>query len=458
MLPPFGLPTPEAGLVDAEDHGNAQQPATYRTLQPGALDRRAQLQIKKLAEQRWLSRTGTPQRHDRMTPVVADLLAAGERIDGRLDPLWRKRCLAHEGTGHGDLALGHAPVELGDTAHDLEACAPVALVQRLRDCLGKFPTALHACNTSNLHSRSPMPSSAVSDPSTVHTTQLRQLRKIHTGKVRDIYAVDEQHMLIVTTDRLSAFDVVLPDPIPHKGHVLTEVSDFWFRHTTHIVPNQLSGRALSELPLDADERAMLEGRAVIVRRLKALPIEAVVRGYLIGSGWKDYQRSGAVCAIPLPAGLQLAQRLPQSIFTPASKAPAGQHDENIDFAAVEALIGSKLARAVRDTSLALYEFAAAHARARGILIADTKFEFGVDEQGRLTLIDEVLTPDSSRFWPADTYQVGSSPPSFDKQFVRDYLETLDWNKQAPGPHLPPEIIRKTSEKYREALARLTRPQ
>ncbi len=292
---------------------------------------------------------------------------------------------------------------------------------------------------------------------TVHTTALRHMRRLHTGKVRDIYEIDAGHMLIVTTDRLSAFDVVLPDPIPHKGHVLTEISEFWFRHTTNIVPNQLTTVSLDTLPLDPDERAMLEGRAIIVKRLKALPIEAVVRGYLIGSGWKDYQRTGAVCGIALPKGLQLAERLPQPLFTPASKAPAGQHDENISFADVEALVGQTLAAQVRDTSLALYDFAAAHARQRGIIIADTKFEFGVDEAGRLVLIDEVLTPDSSRFWPADTYRVGISPPSFDKQFVRDYLETLDWDKKAPGPSLPPEIIAKTSEKYREALSRLTGP-
>ena len=292
---------------------------------------------------------------------------------------------------------------------------------------------------------------------TVHTTTLRHLKLLHRGKVRDIYEVDAAHMLIVTTDRLSAFDVVLPDPIPHKGRVLTEISEFWFARTRAIVPNQLSGRSLDALPLEADERQMLEGRAVIVRRLKALPIEAVVRGYLIGSGWKDYQRTGGVCGIALPAGLELASRLPQPLFTPASKAPAGQHDENISYAEVEATVGAVTAARIRDTSLALYDFAAAHARERGIIIADTKFEFGLDEQGQLTLIDEVLTPDSSRFWPADTYQVGISPPSFDKQFVRDYLETLDWNKQPPAPSLPAEIVRKTSEKYREALARLTGP-
>jgi phosphoribosylaminoimidazole-succinocarboxamide synthase len=286
---------------------------------------------------------------------------------------------------------------------------------------------------------------------------LRHLRRLHTGKVRDIYEIDADHMLIVTTDRLSAFDVVLPDPIPHKGRVLTEISDFWFRRTTHIVPNQLSGKSLGSLPLDPDERAQLEGRAVVVKRLKALPIEAVVRGYLIGSGWKDYQRSGAVCGIALPPGLELASRLPQPIFTPASKAPAGQHDENISFAEVERLVGPALAAEVRDTSLALYAFAAEHARARGVIIADTKFEFGLDAEGRLTLIDEVITPDSSRFWPADTWRPGASPPSFDKQFVRDHLETLDWDKTAPGPRLPPAIIARTSEKYLEALRRITGP-
>jgi phosphoribosylaminoimidazole-succinocarboxamide synthase len=290
---------------------------------------------------------------------------------------------------------------------------------------------------------------------TVHRTALSGLKRIHEGKVRDIYEVDAQHMLIVTTDRLSAFDVVLPDPIPHKGRVLNEISNFWFGRTGHLIPNHLTGTPLSSAVSDADELAMLEGRAVIVKRLQNLPIEAVVRGYLIGSGWKDYQQTGAVCGIALPPGLQLAERLPQPLFTPATKAAIGEHDENISFAQTERLVGSSLAAQVRDAAIALYNFAAEHARQRGIIIADTKFEFGVDDSGRLTLIDEVLTPDSSRFWPADTYQAGISPPSFDKQFVRDYLETLDWNKKPPGPKLPPDIIARTSEKYREALARLT---
>ena len=289
----------------------------------------------------------------------------------------------------------------------------------------------------------------------VYRTELTGLARIHEGKVRDIYALDDDTMLIVTTDRLSAFDVVLPDPIPDKGRVLNGISNFWFARTRHLVPNHLTGREPAEVVRDERERALLAGRAVIVRRLQALPIEAVVRGYLIGSGWKDYQASGRVCGIALPRDLKLAGRLPQPLFTPATKARIGAHDENISFEEVAALIGAELAAAVRDTALALYGFAAEHARSRGILIADSKFEFGLDSQGRLTLIDEVLTPDSSRFWPADSYRAGVSPPSFDKQFVRDYLETLDWNKQAPGPKLPPEIIARTGDKYREALARLT---
>ena len=286
-------------------------------------------------------------------------------------------------------------------------------------------------------------------------SHVSSLERIHQGKVRDIYAVDEQHMLIVTTDRLSAFDVVMPDPIPGKGRVLTQISNFWFQRTRHIVPNHIADYPLARAVPDAAERAPLEERSVVVRRLKALPIEAVVRGYLIGSGWKDYQRTGAVCGIVLPAGLRQADRLPEPIFTPATKAELGAHDENISYERVVALIGRGLAEQVRATALALYAFAVEHALQRGIIIADTKFEFGVDEAGRLTLIDEALTPDSSRFWPADTYRAGTSPPSFDKQYVRDYLETLDWPKRPPAPKLPPEIIARTSEKYAEALRRLT---
>jgi phosphoribosylaminoimidazole-succinocarboxamide synthase len=290
---------------------------------------------------------------------------------------------------------------------------------------------------------------------TIHRTDLRGLEKIYEGKVRDLYSVDAHFMLMVATDRLSAFDVVLPDPIPDKGRVLNSISNFWFAKTSSLVPNHLSGRPLASALTDPHEAALLEGRAVIVKRLKPLPIEAVVRGYLIGSGWKDYVKTGSVCGIALPQGLQLAQQLPTPLFTPATKATAGAHDENISFADVERLIGAALAAKVRAAALALYKFASEYARGRGILIADTKFEFGLDAAGELTLMDEVLTPDSSRFWPAERYVPGVSPPSFDKQFVRDYLETLSWDKKAPGPHLPPDVIARTSEKYREALARLT---
>lgn len=294
-------------------------------------------------------------------------------------------------------------------------------------------------------------------PPTVHTTALKGLTKTHSGKVRDIYAIDGSSMLIVTTDRLSAFDVILPDPIPWKGQVLNEISNYWFARTAHIVPNHLTGRPVSKVVTDPADLALVEGRAMIVRRLRALPIEAVVRGYLIGSGWKDYIQTGKVCGIGLPAGLQLASKLPAPIFTPATKAEAGAHDVNIPFDEAAALVGADIAARVRDIAIALYSFASEHAAARGLIIADTKFEFGLDEAGRIHLIDEALTPDSSRFWPADTWRVGESPPSFDKQFVRDYLESLAWNKQPPAPRLPAEIIARTSEKYREALARITGP-
>lgn len=290
---------------------------------------------------------------------------------------------------------------------------------------------------------------------TVFETQLKSLPLIHRGKVRDIYDAGPEHLLIVTSDRLSAFDVVLPDPIPGKGAVLTGISTFWFERTRHIIPNHLAHLDLSDLIKTGEELALLQDRAMLVRKLTALPIEAVVRGYLIGSGWKDYQKTSAVCGIELPPGLQLADPLPQPLFTPATKAPKGQHDENISYAQAEMLLGHKLAEQVSAKAVELYNYAAEHARQRGIIIADTKFEFGVDEDNRLTLIDEALTPDSSRFWPVDSYRPGSSPPSFDKQYVRDYLETLDWNKKAPGPHLPAEVIAKTAQKYQEAWRRLT---
>jgi phosphoribosylaminoimidazole-succinocarboxamide synthase len=295
----------------------------------------------------------------------------------------------------------------------------------------------------------------VSQSPPLFESRLRGLKKIHQGKVRDIYDVDAEHMLIVTTDRLSAFDVVLPDPIPFKGEVLTQISLFWFGKTRHLVDNHLSDVRVEDVVADADERALLAGRSMVVRKLKALPIEAVVRGYLIGSGYKDYKRHGSVCGIALPAGLQMADRLPEPLFTPASKAPAGQHDENIDFDAMVTAVGRDCATGIQRISLDLYRFAAEHARQRGILIADTKFEFGLDVEGRLVLIDEALTPDSSRFWPMASYKPGISPPSFDKQFVRDYLESLDWNKQPPAPHLPRDILTRTSDNYREALRLLT---
>ena len=289
----------------------------------------------------------------------------------------------------------------------------------------------------------------------VHTTALRGLKKIHTGKVRDIYEIDANSMLIVTTDRLSAFDVVMSDPIPDKGRVLNSISNFWFERTRHIVPNHLTGRRLEEVISDPAELAMLADRAVIVKRLKTVPLEAVVRGYVIGSGWKDYQKSGAISGVQLPAGLKQAAKLPQTLFTPSTKAAIGEHDETISFAQAEQIVGADIAARVRDTAIKLYEFAAEHARQRGIIIADTKFEFAVTADGSLVLIDEALTPESSRFWPADTWREGISPPSFDKQFVREYLETLDWNKQAPAPKLPAEVIAKTSANYKEALTRIT---
>jgi len=285
-------------------------------------------------------------------------------------------------------------------------------------------------------------------------TNLSGLERISQGKVRDIYAIDEDRLLIVTTDRLSAFDVVLPDPIPGKGEVLTQTANFWFARTAGIVPNHLTGTEPAEI-IGTEQAARLGDRAIVVKRLKPLPVEAVVRGYLIGSGWKDYQNTGAVCGIELPEGLQMAAQLPEPLFTPATKAAVGDHDENIDFATMCDLIGSELAERVRDLSIQIYQHGAEYARKHGIIIADTKFEFGLDDDGKLYLIDEVLTPDSSRFWPTDQYQLGISPPSFDKQFVRDYLETLDWDKTAPGPVLPRDVVDKTALKYRQALEQLT---
>jgi phosphoribosylaminoimidazole-succinocarboxamide synthase len=291
----------------------------------------------------------------------------------------------------------------------------------------------------------------------LYESKLSGLARISQGKVRDIYAVDDNLLLIVTSDRLSAFDVVLPDPIPGKGAVLNELTEFWMERTQDIVDNHLTDVTLESVVTDPAEAAALAGRGMVVKRLQPLPIEAVVRGYLIGSGWKDYQATGQVCGITLPEGLQQAQQLPEPLFTPATKAAIGDHDENISFAQVEELIGAELAARVRDLSIDIYTRGAEYAAERGIIVADTKFEFGLDDSGKLHLIDEVLTPDSSRFWPAAEYAVGISPPSFDKQFVRDYLETLDWDKTAPGPKLPEEIAAKTAQKYRQAVAVIKGP-
>lgn len=288
----------------------------------------------------------------------------------------------------------------------------------------------------------------------LHQSDIAGLSLLSRGKVRDIYAVDDEHLLIVASDRISAFDVVLPDPVPGKGQVLTTVSNFWFDNTAALVDNHLSGRPLESIALRADEIEQLAGRAVVVKRLKPLPIEAIVRGYLIGSGWKDYQQSGAVCGLELPEGLQQAQRLPEPIYTPSTKAAQGEHDENISFEKTVELLGAGLAETVRQLSLELYRQAADYALGRGLIIADTKLEFGTDAKGALHLIDEALTPDSSRFWPADSYRVGTNPPSFDKQYLRDYLETLDWNKKPPAPRLPAAVIANTAAKYQEAQRRL----
>ena len=284
-------------------------------------------------------------------------------------------------------------------------------------------------------------------------SSIQSLPLLNRGKVRDIYAIGDKQLLIVTSDRLSAFDVVLPTPIPGKGAVLTQLSNFWFARLKHVIPNHLTGVAPESVVKGAAEQSQVKGRGIVVRRLKALPVEAVVRGYLVGSGWKEYQASGAVCGVRLPAGLRQADRLPTPIFTPSTKADVG-HDENISFDNVAALIGAEMAEQIRAVTIRLYQEAAAYALTRGIIIADTKFEFGLDDAGKLVLMDEALTPDSSRFWPADSYAPGSNPPSFDKQYVRDYLESIRWNKQPPAPELPADVALKTAEKYREALTRL----
>lgn len=290
--------------------------------------------------------------------------------------------------------------------------------------------------------------------SAVFETEFTSLPLLHKGKVRDIYEIDNNHMLVVATDRISAFDVIMPNPIPNKGSLLTSVSNFWFERFSHLIPNQVSDMSIDDLDLTDYEREQIIGRSVVVKRLKALPIEAIVRGYLIGSGWKEYQSKQSICGINLPADILLAGKLPQPLFTPSTKAAAGKHDENITFAQAVELVGTDIATQVRDVSIQLYEAAAEYALSKGIVIADTKFEFGLDENGILTLIDEVLTPDSSRFWPADEYTPGENPSSYDKQYIRDYLETLDWDKKAPGPELPEEIIKNTQLKYQEAADKL----
>ncbi|MGH8474624.1 MAG: phosphoribosylaminoimidazolesuccinocarboxamide synthase [Methylococcales bacterium] len=293
------------------------------------------------------------------------------------------------------------------------------------------------------------------NPGILCETTLKNLKLAARGKVRELYEIDDEHLLIVTSDRISAFDVVLPDPIPDKGRILTHLSNFWLHRTTDLIANHLSTLRLDEvIPADSGESALIAGHAVVVKKMKPLPIEGIVRGYLIGSGWKDYQRTGSVSGIPLPPGLRQAERLPEAIFTPSTKAAPGTHDENISFERTIELLGAEIAEQVRAASLAIYQRAVDFAQQRGIMIADTKFEFGLDKQGRLHLIDEVLTPDSSRFWPRDHYVVGMSPPSFDKQYVRDYLESLDWDKKAPSPRLPAEVIQRTAEKYCEAEKRL----
>jgi phosphoribosylaminoimidazole-succinocarboxamide synthase len=290
--------------------------------------------------------------------------------------------------------------------------------------------------------------------SALHESNLTSLPLLHRGKVRDLYEVDAQHLLIVQTDRLSAFDVILPDPIPGKGEVLTTLSNFWFEKLRHIIPNHLSGIAPESVVSNAAEQDQVRGRAFVTKKLKPLPIEAIVRGYLVGSGWKDYQKTGMVCGISLPAGLREADKLPEPLFTPSTKAAVGDHDENISYKEAVQLLGESRAAEVRDAAIKLYVEAANFAATKGIIIADTKFEFGVDDEGRLYLIDEALTPDSSRFWPAESYKVGSNPPSFDKQFVRDWLDASGWNKQAPAPRIPQDVLQRTADKYHEALQRL----
>lgn len=519
-LTQHGLETGELHTTDAEHGRDAPEQCARLTAQIAAIYRRAHLNFEEHAQQIRSPRTRASQTHHGARPVVTRIFTVAKEVDGGIDLRRRQSEIGHHASCRLNFCLRNATVSFGNVTHHFEGrtekfggdcigigdtCIVGRVVIRLSvfdrtqsaapcetrcrtfldlfveqmttdetehragrtanqhaECAtGEFPAPLHAAILPTPVAR-PDNSGArttVTDVPTVHTTALRHLRRLHTGKVRDIYEIDATHMLIVTTDRLSAFDVVLPDPIPHKGRVLTEISNFWFARTTHIVPNQSSSLGLDALPLDADERALLAGRAMVVKRLQALPLEAVVRGYLIGSGWKDYQQSGEVCGIRLPTGLRQAERLSEPLFTPASKAPVGEHDENISYAIAERTVGVELAARVRDTALALYRYAAAHALARGIIIADTKFEFGLDADGTLTLMDEVLTPDSSRYWPADTWREGANPPSFDKQYLRDWLETAQvagklWDKTAPAPRLPQAVIEQTAARYLEACQRI----
>jgi phosphoribosylaminoimidazole-succinocarboxamide synthase len=473
-----------------EQVGDSLNRQVRRPFHVHALERCAHLHFKEHTHQVGAIRAGLGELSHGGFQIEVRALAAREMGDGSVDLHARESQLRHHLARGGDLGLGDTPVGLGDVPHDFERGREEALAdlehtrgatratygrdalivevaedeadegaprtakqQQADDRADEFSGDAHWVHLIRLMA-SMLPAETSSPP--VHTTSLRGLKKIHAGKVRDIYEIDPHSMLIVTTDRISAFDVVLPDPIPDKGRVLNSISNFWFERTRHIVPNHLTGRSISDVVSDPDERTLLADRAVIVKRLKTVPLEAVVRGYVIGSGWKDYQKTGAISGIKLPSGLKQAAKLPQTLFTPSTKAVIGEHDETISFEVAARLVGDELAARVRDTAISLYEFASRHARERGIIIADTKFEFAQDADGKLVLIDEVLTPDSSRFWPADTWREGTSPPSFDKQFVRDYLETLDWNKKAPGPALPPQVIAGTRAKYLEALAILTR--
>ena len=339
-----------------------------------------------------------------------------------------------------------------------QGCTFAPIGGRLKKPLHKIPAAhvfqtASCCKTRRLEYNAPL--STPFQPTGIPAMTHIGLKKIYSGKVRDLYEIDDKRMLMVASDRLSAFDVILDDPIPGKGEILTAISNFWFGKLAHIMPNHFTGDTVYDV-LPHDQAQALEKRAVVAKKLTPVKVEAIVRGYLAGSGWKDYRQTGAVCGIPLPAGLQEAQQLPEVIFTPSTKAAVGDHDENISFEECRNIIGKELAEEVRDKAVRLYTEAAEYAKSRGIIICDTKFEFGLDENGTLTLMDEVLTPDSSRFWPADQYRVGTNPPSFDKQFVRDWLEQSGWNKQAPAPRVPADVIAKTVEKYREALTLLTR--